>query len=382
MNYIRHLTAFYNHVKKDDCLTASHISLYMALFQYWNFNRFQNPFPVYRQNIMNLSKIGSKNTYHKCIKELHQAKYIYYHPSPSKFLPVKVSIGRLDVQEEPVSRFKQLDLFNENESMHRKPSPPQKGEDLRGGPSPKIDTDSVPILTAMCTDFDTVPVPKMGHNIKHKHFIKESKPPAQKIFDKNEMLTQKINRLAGVPNPGHDTEQSRSAIMPNLIEVEDFFKSTNYPDTEAKKFFNHYKAIGWKIKGITPIEDWQAATHKWMLNAAKFEPVKSNKDVPPAKDIQYLSERFQEGQQVFKFILPEHFTQLNLELSEETMQDAWAERINQLTGTNQHSLNQLWDAYLHGNENNELLVKDRPNLIILAKRIAVLKYFQKQKLSS
>ena len=318
---------------------------------------------------MKLSKIGSKNTYHKCIKELHEAKYIYYQPTSSKFLPVRISLIRLDIQEEQPDRYKQLDLFgtSENESQNSKqntptkPSPPlseateQKSEGwersslgggLSEGPCPNIGTDGVPILTATCTDFDTVPVPKMGHNIKHKHFIKESKPPSQKIFDKNEKLSDEINRLAGVPNSVHGCHPERSEGPPQIKEVEEFFKSTNYPDTEAKKFFNHYKAIGWKIKGITPIEDWQAAAHKWMLNAGKFEPVKSNKDFPPAKDLQYLYERFLEGQQVFKFILPEHFTELNLELTEETMQDAWVERINQLTGTNQHSLNQLWDAYL------------------------------------
>ncbi len=368
MNYIRHMNAFFTLVKKDERLTSSHVSLYMALFQYWNYNRFQNPFPVYRENIMNLSKIGSKNTYHKCIKELHGARYIYYHPSPSKFLPVKVSIGRLDIQEEPASRYKQLGLF---------------GEENGDSASPKIDTDSVPNLTATSTDFDTGTVPKMGHNIKHKHFNKtESKPPSQKIFDKNEKLSEGINRLAGVPNSIHVTEPSQSTIIPTLSEVDEFFKSINYPDIEAKKFFNHYKAIGWKIKGITPIEDWQAAAHKWMLNASKFENAKETKAPVPLKDLKYLYERFLEGHQIFKFILPEHFTELNLELTEEIMQKAWSERINQLSGTNQHSLNQLWDAYLGGNKENQLVQKDQPNLINLAKRIAVMKHFQKQKPSS
>jgi hypothetical protein len=73
---------------------------------------------------------------------------------------------------------------------------------------------------------------------------------------------------------------------------------------------------------------------------------------------------------------------LQLQLSETAMQDARKERINQLIGTNQHSLNQLWDAYLNGKENNELLIKDKSNLINLAKRIAVFKHFQQQKLSS
>mgnify|MGYP001552641272 CR=1 FL=1 len=62
MNYIRHLHAFYQSIKKDDNLTAMHVTLYLALFQYWNYNRFQNPFPVHRGDIMELSKIKTKNS--------------------------------------------------------------------------------------------------------------------------------------------------------------------------------------------------------------------------------------------------------------------------------------------------------------------------------
>lgn len=356
MNYVRHLNAFFSFVRSDDRLTCSHVSLYLALFQYWNFNRFQNPFPVYRDNLMKQSKIGSKNTYHKCIKELHESKYIFYHPTTSKFLPVRISLIRLDVQEDQPTRYKQLDLF---------------GEEKAESACPNNETDSVPDLRPTSTDFDTGTVPKVGHNIKHKHFNKtESKQPAQKIFDKNEKLSGAINSLAGVPNPVHQPG--------GISEVQAFFSQNSYPNSEAKKFFNHYKAIGWKIKGITPIEDWQAAAHKWMLNTAKYEPLKTGKEDRP-KDIQYLLECFLEGQQVFKYILPEHFTELGLGLTEDVLKNAWAERINQLSGTNQHSLNQVWDAYLQGNETNELVVKDRPNLIDLAKRIAVLKYFQTQK---
>src|ERR1044071_2395558 len=111
MNYIRHLNAFFSFVRSDNRLTSSHVSLYIALFNYWNFNRFQNPFSIYRENIMQLSKL-SKNTYHKCLKELHEAKYIYYHPSPSKFQAVRISIVRLYQEEEVQSPYKQLDLFD------------------------------------------------------------------------------------------------------------------------------------------------------------------------------------------------------------------------------------------------------------------------------
>ncbi|MEP7239023.1 MAG: hypothetical protein ABI685_14185 [Ferruginibacter sp.] len=367
MNYIRHLTAFYNHVKKDDNLTASHISLYMALFQYWNFNRFQNPFPVYRDNMMKLSKIGSKNTYHKCIRELHELKYIYYHPSPSKFLPVKVSIGRLDVEEEPASWYKQLDLFNE--------------KNAKSG-SPKIDTGSVPNLTDVSTDFDTVPVPIMGHNIK-PNFLKNktvSNTPT-KIFNKNEKPKSEINSTAGVPNSVHKAERYLITIMPTLDKVEAFFKSANYPTTEAAKFFYYNQGRGWMLKDKVPIKDWQSLAHKWMLGIGKTneEKKQSPETGPAAND---LLKRFLQGQKIFNLITIQHFQQLQLQLTEAVIQDAWKERINQLTGTNQHSLNQLWDAYLNGDEKNELLIKDKSNLINLAKRIAVVKHFQQQKPSS
>lgn len=434
------MNAFFTLVKQDTRLKSSHISLYMALFQYWNFNRFQNPFPVYRDNIMKLSKIGSKNTYHECIKELHEAKYIYYHPSTSRFLPVKVSIGRLDIEEEPPSRYKQLDIFdageegatnsNEKTPAELTPSPlgatvsakvgegldevgapcPKIGTDKTGqnleNTCPKFDTDSVPYLTATCPKNDTVPVPKMGHNIKHKHFIKESKQPAQKIFDKNEKLSEAVNKLAGVPNSVHSEKRSRSIEglsqpypQPHPNEVTEFFKQQNYPDTEAQKFFNHYKAIGWKIKGITPIEDWQAAAHKWMLNAKKWDPETSYEDksspswgnpatqglgtqfVRKGLDIQTLYSRFLAGNNVFKQITQEHFTELKLELSDEVLKHARQERINQLTGSNQNAVLQLLQAYQTNKENDPLLIKDQETHNALARRIAVIHHFHHQKQS-
>lgn len=112
MNYIRHLNAFFTMVKSDDRLTALHVSLYIALFQYWNLNRFENPFSVYRDDIMKMSCIGSKNTYHKCIKHLHSTGYIIQHPVIAKYSPAKFSILRLDKKEEKI--FSQLNLFSTN----------------------------------------------------------------------------------------------------------------------------------------------------------------------------------------------------------------------------------------------------------------------------
>ena len=85
MNYIKQLTAALEKFTKDDRLNPTHISMYLALFQYWNLSRFSNPISISRNEIMQLSKIGSKVTYHKCIKDLHYWSYLEYRPSHNPF---------------------------------------------------------------------------------------------------------------------------------------------------------------------------------------------------------------------------------------------------------------------------------------------------------
>ena len=76
----------------DERLSPFHISLYFTLFQFWNLNRFKNPISIARQETMRLSKIGSVNTYIKCIKELDKWNYLKYIPSHN---PMKGSLVNL-----------------------------------------------------------------------------------------------------------------------------------------------------------------------------------------------------------------------------------------------------------------------------------------------
>jgi hypothetical protein len=92
MNYIFHLTGFYGKIQEDNRLNPTHISLYLALFQFWNLNRFRNPISISRNEMMKLSKISAFGTYHKCIKELQEFGYIEYIPS---FNPYKGSLVNL-----------------------------------------------------------------------------------------------------------------------------------------------------------------------------------------------------------------------------------------------------------------------------------------------
>ena len=57
----------------------------------------------------------------------------------------------------------------------------------------------------------------------------------------------------------------------NEFEVIDFFKGKNWPAVEAKKFYNHYQGVGWKIGGKTQIADWTAIAGNWMLKADEIK---------------------------------------------------------------------------------------------------------------
>ena len=81
MNYIKHLTGFFNKINNENAINPTHISLYLSLFQCWNVNRFKNPTGISREEIMKASKINSKATYHKCMKELEALGFMEYMPT-------------------------------------------------------------------------------------------------------------------------------------------------------------------------------------------------------------------------------------------------------------------------------------------------------------
>ncbi len=96
VNYIKHLNGIFNQFSKDSRLNPTHISLYVALFQLWNSNRFAEVFFVNREEVMQYSKIGSKSTYHRCIKELSHWSYIVYYPSHNPFKGSKIKMLKFE----------------------------------------------------------------------------------------------------------------------------------------------------------------------------------------------------------------------------------------------------------------------------------------------
>tara|TARA_R110000868_G_scaffold14021_1_gene65426 strand:+ start:18956 stop:19705 length:750 start_codon:yes stop_codon:yes gene_type:complete len=83
-------------------LTATHISLYNALFLLWNNCGFATEMSINRNDVMMLSKIGSNNTYLKCLKELDKCEMIKYKPSHNPLIGSKINLCRFDTSSDIV----------------------------------------------------------------------------------------------------------------------------------------------------------------------------------------------------------------------------------------------------------------------------------------
>lgn len=213
MNYIKHLNAVFQQFSMDSRLNPTHISLYVALFQYWNINRFRESFFINREDVMSMAKIGSKATYHRCLKRLHDWKYIHYMPSHNPYKGSQIKMLKFDTS---------------------------------GG-----------------TSTDT------------------------SIGTTTETSDEQVVGQALVPNT-NNIKQITNGCKPKLPQDEkkvlDFFEKKKWPSIEAKKFYNHYTSIGWKIGGKIKIVDWQASAENWMLKAVETKKEQTVKELSQNQD--------------------------------------------------------------------------------------------------
>lgn len=243
MNYIRHLSSFFQKVSDDKRLNPHHLSLYMALFQLWNLNRFENPFQINRNEVLQLCKIGSFNTYHKCLNELHTFGYIQYIPSHNPMKGSLINLYSFDTTD--------------NTTLGANSIQPQYD------PRRKNDT----------TDDTTLaPLYKHSKHINNKTICMEqaqdensiSNPENKNLENSSAEIQEEPKRKKVAP------KKEKVFFRPTLEEVIAFFKSENHPEVEARKFFNHFESNGWKVGGKTPMKNWQAASRNWILNSQRF----------------------------------------------------------------------------------------------------------------
>ena len=250
MNYIKHLTGFFEKVAIDKTLNPTHVSLYIALFQFWNCNRFKNPISINRDEVMRISKISSKATYHKCLKNLHSLGYINYEPSYNPFKGSHVI------------------LFNFSEDLKPLPKSERKPKN-----EPLNELVSEQALNKSCTSSETgteqAVVPSINY-INNTNILNDKNVSNLEKLTKN--FEEKNN--SNLENENSKEEKSSAKkeekLHPLIEDVKTYFQENNFPEQEAQKFYNYFKSVGWLVGGKTPMVDWQAAAQNWMINAPKF----------------------------------------------------------------------------------------------------------------
>ncbi|MCA0349883.1 MAG: transcriptional regulator [Bacteroidetes bacterium] len=276
MNYIKHLTGFFEKVVIDKALNPTHVSLYMALFQFWNCNRFKNPISINRDEVMRISKISSKATYHKCLKNLHSLGYINYEPSYNPFKGSHVI------------------LFNFSEDL--KPAPKSERK-LKY--EPLVEPVSVQALNKSCTSSETgteqAVVPSINYinkiNISNDKNVSNLNEQAKKIEEINnsdlKTETEKEKEKKFREKKKEEFIVTSSIVEKPTIEiVKTYFQENNFPELEAQKFFNYFSSVGWLVGGKIPMIDWQAAAQNWIINSVNFN---HNTDTTPTNRPKHLN---------------------------------------------------------------------------------------------
>lgn len=93
MESVKPLSDFFDAIAGDPRISITHIGIYAALLQYWSNHSFQNPIQVFSHEIMEIAKISSANTYHRCVRTLSEYGYIRYEPSFNKLKGSKIYLS-------------------------------------------------------------------------------------------------------------------------------------------------------------------------------------------------------------------------------------------------------------------------------------------------
>lgn len=233
INYIRHMNAFYARLKNERRLKAHHISLYLSLFMAWNKHRFRDIFPVFREQVMATSGIGSTKTYTHALKWLHECGYIIYRPSGKVYVPCQISIISYTGSRSGGSKY----------ATDGSKYATDTGSKNATGTDSKYATD---IGSKYATDAGpkngTVSVANLLHNFNNKQInrgneCKQAPPSPQLII--------------------HEKE------IPTMEAATHWFAQKGQTAQEARKFFYHYDAVNWRL-GSLPIANWKSLASKWI----------------------------------------------------------------------------------------------------------------------
>lgn len=256
MNYIKHLTGFFEKVAVDKTLNPTHVSLYIALFQFWNCNRFKNPISISRDEVMRISKISSKATYHKCLKNLHSLGYINYEPSYNPFKGSHVYLFNFSDDLKPIPK-------NEKTTIPKnEPAFELVNEQVVNKHCTASDTSNqTGTEQALVSYINNTNITNISNDLKIVNLDEQAK----KIENDDGFL-----KIVGTEEKEKSSAKKEKVLTPTIENVKAYFLEQHFPEIEAIKFFNYFSSNGWLVGGKTPMVDWQASAQNWILNAPKF----------------------------------------------------------------------------------------------------------------
>lgn len=272
MNYIKHLTGFFEKVGSDKMLNPTHVSLYMSLFQFWNCNRFKNPISISRDEVMRISKISSKATYHKCLKNLHSLGYINYEPSYNPFKGSHVYLFNFSDDLKPISKNDKKTSSNTEPVFELVNEQVVNKLYTSSGTSNETGTEQALVSyinnTNIINNSNDLKIVNLDEQAKKFEF--DDSFLKSDAAEKEKKLREKKKSFSDSPTQSKKENSGGKDETPTIENIKTYFFNQNFPELEAIKFFNYFSSNGWLVGGKTPMVDWEAAAQNWILNAPKF----------------------------------------------------------------------------------------------------------------
>lgn len=275
MNYIRHLNGFFARLAEDKRMSSYHISLYFALFQQWNEQRFTEQFTITRGETMELSRLGSLNTYARCMKELTEWGYIRYNPSSNLHAGSRVTCIRFDTAGDTAS-----DTGIENDTAGGTATDTARNTSIRNDTAINTTTDTAKSTgtssdlksdTGSSTAGDTASSTGIENDTADDTARNTaSDTPFINIINKNKQeeessirnSKEKDSEEGENPNKNGETKTR----IPEFEVIRHFFERNQSSTDEAQKFYSRYQSSGWKTGDMKTIVSWQAVARKWIEN--------------------------------------------------------------------------------------------------------------------
>ena len=318
MNPLCLIDEFLQRAALDDRITSLHISLYAAIFQRWNAAGAHSPVRATRLSLMQVSKIGSKGTYHRCISDLENYGYIHYqgsnHPIEGRLIGLtRTESGTTSDELTRTNNGTSIKSGTTSEAVSSTEYGTTSVDFTRteNGTSTKSGTtktknlyqiwddliEKTPIQNTHSTD-ETMPYytkenslrdGNTGYNPidvwpgmvpeKPKKVSRTKSGTSKKTTKKSPSLSNIYNNIYNnIERGGEKKEVVPKMVLvpkvgrvnpPELLQVIELFSAKKLPVVEAEKFFNYYQSNGWMV-GKNPMKNWQAAARNWILKMGQF----------------------------------------------------------------------------------------------------------------